>query len=147
MLTSPLPPELSDEWVLKYKDKLIGNKPILKVLDSGDWNKRLEGKEVVLLDVTTPRDEFDAEATATVVLWENGVQVGEAISVPVRYLQPINPSQLGNVVAVFMGPLAGKKGIVRSTDSDVMVVQSLEDQVLEDVQKEHMTLCVPDHFD
>ena len=142
--------DLPDEWVLKYKDKLIGNKPIVKVRDLTDWNDgRLDKKVCVLLDVTIPRDGIEAEAVATVALWENGVQESDTNSVPVRYLRPIHPSQLGTMVVVFMGPLAGKQGIVRSTESDgeVIVIQSLEDQVLEDIQKEYMTLCVADHFD
>lgn len=141
--------EFPEEWILKYKDKLIGNKPILRVRDSGDWfNGRLETKECILLDVTVPRDDFEAEASATVALWENEVQASDTNSIPVRYLHPIYPTQLGTTVVIFMGPLAGKQGLIRSIDSDaeVIVVQILEDQVLEDVQKEYMTLCVADHF-
>lgn len=141
--------ELPGEWIIKYKDKLIGNKPILKVRGSEDWfNGRLETKECILLDVTIPRDEFDAEASATVALWENGVQATDTNSIPVKYLHPVYPAHLGTTVVIFMGPLSGKQGIIRSIDSDaeVIVVEILEDQVLEDVQKEYMTLCVADHF-
>ena len=140
--------ELPEEWIVKYKDKLIGNKPMLKIQNAENWNKKVDKKVCILLGVTVPRDDVDAEASASVVLWENGAQVGDPISVPVRYLVPIPPEQLGATVAVFMGPLAGKQAVVRSIDLDaeVMVVQSLEDQVLEDVQKEYVTLCVADHF-
>jgi len=99
----------------------------------------------VLLDVIIPRDDLDAEPSGNVAPWENGAQVGDPKSIPVKYLQPVYPGQLGTTVVVFMGPLAGKQGIVRSIDdADVHVVQLLEDQVLEEVQKEFMTLCVAD---
>lgn len=144
--------ELPEEWILKYKDKLIGNKPVLKIQESGDWNQHyLEHKECILLDVTVPRDDLEAEASATVALWENGVQASLTNSIPVRYLRPIHPKHVGSTVVVFQGPLAGKLGIVRSADSDgdgdVVVVQILEDQVLEDIQREYMTLCVTDSFE
>jgi len=106
----------------------------------------LGGDQGVLLDVIIPRDDLEAEPSGTVALWENGAQVGEPRSIPVKYLQPVDPAQLGATVVVFMGPLAGKQGIVRSIDdAEVCVVQLLEDQVLEDVQKEFMTLCVADN--
>ena len=139
----------TEEWLLKYKDKLIGNKPILKVRDSEEWNNgKLDKKMCVLLDVTLPRDDLEAEASATVALWDDGVQASNTNSIPVRYLHPIYPSQLGTTVVIFMGPLAGKQGVIRSIDSEaeVIVVQILEDQVLEDIQKEHMTLCVANHL-
>ena len=104
------------------------------------------GDQGILLDVIIPRDDLEAEPSGTVVLWENGAQAGDPKSVPVKYLQPVYPTQLGTTVVVFMGPLAGKQGIVRSIDdAEVYVVQLLEDQVLEDVQKEFMTLCVVDN--
>lgn len=140
------PPE---DWISKYRDKLVGNKPMLKVRDSEDWYEggRLEGKQCVLLDVTVPRDDLEAEPSATIALWENGVQGEETMDIPTRYLHPVYPWQLGTTVVIFMGPLAGKQGLIRSIDLDaeVFVVQLLEDQVLEDVQKESMTLCVPDN--
>ena len=100
------------------------------------------------MDVTIPRDDVDAEPTGTVALWENGVQAEGTVSVPARFLQPIHPSQLGTTVVIFKGPLAGKQGIIRSTDVDeeMFVVQLLEDQVLEDIQRESMTLCVCDNI-
>jgi len=92
-----------------------------------------------------PRDDLDAEPTGTVAVWENGAQVGDSKSIPIKYLQPIYPSELGAAVVVFMGPLAGKQGIIRSVDDEVVVVQLLEDQVLEDIQKDFLTLCVADN--
>lgn len=107
----------------------------------------MDKKEVVLLDVTVPRDDLEAEATATVALWENGVQTSKISSIPVKYLQPIHPEdQLGVTVVIFTGALAGKRGVTRSVDDDTVVVQLLEDQVLEDISRENMTLCVADHF-
>lgn len=108
----------------------------------------MDKKPVVLLDVTVPRDDIEAEASASAALWENGMQVGEPIAIPARHLQPVHPEQLGHTVLIFAGPLAGKQGIIRSieTDSD-FVVQIFEDQVLEDVSKDYMTLCVPDQFE
>lgn len=142
------PPE-EEEWIVKYKDKLIGNKPILRIHDSGQWFEggRLEGVQCILFDVTVPRDDLGVEPSATVALWENGVQTEGMRPIPVRYLQPVYPTQLGTTAAIFMGPLAGKQGIIRSIDLDaeVYVVQILEDQVLEDVRRESMTLCVPDN--
>jgi len=137
--------DLPEDWVAKYKDNLIGNKPIVKVRDSERWFQgRLAGDLGVLLDVIIPRDDFEAEPSASVVAWASGVKVGDPRSIPVKYLQPVCPTQLGTTVVVFMGPLAGKQGILRSIDDteEVYVVQLLEDQVLEDVQKEFMTLCV-----
>lgn len=133
--------------MVKYKDKLIGNKPVLKVRELSGWNEgKMDKKEVVLLDVTVPRDDIEAEASASVVSWENGVQVGSPSSIPVKHLQPVQPWQLGHTVLIFIGPLAGKQGIIRSTESDTdFVVQFFEDQVLEDVSKEYMTLCVAEH--
>lgn len=141
--------ELSDEWVVKYKDKLIGSKPILKVRDLSGWNEgKMDKKEVVLLDVTVPRDDIEVEASTSIVVWENGAQVGVPSSMPVRHLLPVHPSQLGHTVLIFIGPLAGKQGVIRSVESDTdFVVQILEDQVLEEVSKEHMTLCVADRFE
>ena len=138
---------MPEEWVSKYKDNLVGNKPIVKVLNSDRWFEgRLRGDQGALLDVMIPRDDLDAEPTGTVVLSDNGAQVGEPKSIPVKYLQPVYPTQLGTTVVVFMGPFAGKQGIVRSIDdAEVFVVQLLEDQVLEDIQKEFMTLCVVDN--
>lgn len=144
-----LSPELPEEWVGKYRDKLVGNKPILKIRDSQGWFEgRFEEKECVLLDVTVPRDDLEAEPSGTVALWENGVQAEETTAVPARFLHPVHPVQLGTTVVIFKGPLAGKQGIIRSTDMDeeVFVVQLLEDQVLEDIQKESMTLCVTDNL-
>lgn len=142
--------EYPDEWVLKYKDKLVGNKPILKVRGSLDWNTgRFEGKECILLDVTVPRDDVEAEPVATVALWDEGVRSSETSSLPVRYLHPVYPSQVGTTVVIFMGPFAGKQGHVRSLESDdaeAVVVQMLEDGVLEDVQKEYTTLCLTEHL-
>lgn len=140
--------ELPDEWAVKYKDKLIGNKPILKVRELSGWNEgKMDKKEVVLLDVTVPRDDIEAEASASIVLWENGAQVGAPSAIPAKHLQPVHPWQLGHTVLAFVGPLAGKKGVIRSVESDTdFVVQIFEDQVLEDVSKEYMTLCVADHF-
>lgn len=136
--------ELPEEWVAKYKDKLVGNKPIVRLLNQEHW--RLGGEQGVLLDVMIPRDDLEAEPTGTVVLWENGVQVGEPKSILAKDLRPVWPSQLGTTVVVFMGPLAGKQGIVRSIDdAEVFVVQLLEDQVIEDIQKDFMTLCVADN--
>ena len=136
--------------MLKYKDKLVGNKPILKVRGSIDWNNgRFEGKECILLDVTVPRDDVEAEPVATVALWDDGVRSNETPSLPVKYLHPVYPSQVGTTVVIFTGPRAGKQGLVRSLESDdaeVIVVQMLEDGVLEDVQKEYTTLCFTDNF-
>ena len=132
----------------KYKDKLIGNKPILNINNPDEWFEgKLKNKQCILLDVTIPRDDLiTVEPSATVALWENEVQGEHTPTIPVKYLQPVYPSQLGTTVVVFMGPFAGKQGIVRSIDLDeVFVVQFLEDQVLEDIQKEFMTLCVADN--
>ena len=140
--------ELPEEWVVKYKDKLVGSKPILKVRELSGWNEgKMDKKEVVLLDVTVPRDDIEAEASSSVVLWEHGVQVGVPSSIPAKHLQPVHPWQLGHTVLIFVGPLAGKQGVIRSVESDTdFVVQISEDQVLEEVSKDYMTLCVADHF-
>jgi len=141
------PPE-EDELILRFKGRLIGNKPILRVTDTEKWDDgRLDKKEVVLLDVTVPREDLEVEARATVALWENGAQANETTFIPVKYLRPIHPGREGDQVVIFMGPLAGKKGVVRSLEVDPeVVVQILEDQVLEDTSKEYMTICVADHF-
>lgn len=133
---------------MKYKDTLIGSKAILKVREFSGWNEgKMDKKEVVLLDVTVPRDDIEAEASASVIAWENGVQVGVPSSVPAKHLQPVHPWQLGHTVLIFIGPLAGKQGVIRSVDSDTdFVVQIFDDQVLEDVSKEYMTLCVTDRL-
>ena len=103
------------------------------------------GKHVVLFDVTVPREDIEAEATASVAVWENGAQVGEPKAIPVRVLRPVHPEQLGHTVLIFEGPHAGKQAVIRSVESDQdFVVQMLEDQVLQDVSGEHMTLCVAD---
>ena len=139
---------MPEEWVAKYKDNLVGNKPIVKVSNSEHWFQggRFGGDKGVLLSVTIPRDDLEVEPSGSVAQWENGVQGEEPRSIPVKYLQPVYPTQLGTTVVVFMGPLAGKQGIVRSIDdAEAYVVQLLEDQVLEDVQKEFMTLCVVDN--
>jgi len=144
----PLDDELPDEWVVKYKEKLVGSKPILKVRELSGWNEgKMDKKEVVLLDVTVPREDLEAEASASVVLWENGAQAGVPSSIPVKHLQPVYPWQLGHTVLIFIGPLSRKQGVIRSVESDTdFVVQLFEDQVLEDVSKEYMTLCVADNF-
>lgn len=141
-------PELPDEWIVKYKDKLIGNRAIVKLPNGSGYEEGLmDRSEFVLLDVTVPREDLEAEASATVVLWENGAQTGNPHTIPVRYLKPVPPDQLGHTVVIFMGPLAGKQGIVRSIESDTeCVVQIFEDQVLEDISKDYMTLCAADHL-
>ena len=95
--------------------------------------------------MTAPKDEIDVGASATVAQWENGVQ-GDTRTMPAKYLHHITPSDLGSTVVIFMGPLAGKRGVVRGDDGDVILVQTLEDQVLEDVRKDYTALCVADPF-
>ena len=127
---------------------MVGSKPILKVRELSGWNEgKTDKKEVVLLDLTVPRDDIEAEASASIVLWENGVQVGAPTSIPAKHLEPVHPWQLGHTVLIFIGPLAGKQGVIRSVESDTdFVVQFFEDQLLEDVSKDYMTLCVADNF-